>query len=420
MARARRPQPPMSRRPRTTPRSGRRTAYPPPAVGPHLRTRRPAGAQLAARHLPHRLYRGRLGRPGPGASRHAGAGPGHGRSRPQPLAPAAPGPHRSPVRHHGGVLRPLGRGRPVHDVRHRLRTGLRGRRPRGAGSAGARPPLETGAPAGCGTGRRVRQLAGQRGLPDRLPLHPPAGVVADGPGPYPRPAGWPRPAHRLGGVRPGRARDVRTQRRRPVGRARGADVPRLGPYGRAAPAHQGGSRLPRHHALPARTAARAPRTAHDRRAAGGRWLDRAAGRHGRAVRRPRGRRERVPRGQAARGDGRHASRAAQPAVAARHPWRADRSRAARHRAGLLHHRAGGAAPAGRLGGGHRRGRPVRRAVRGTRALPGGRPAGGAYTDGEPAPATPPPRPAGAAPPTGLPAATDAAYEDELTPGKDSQ
>ncbi|AIA07311.1 hypothetical protein DC74_6879 [Streptomyces noursei] len=336
----------MSGRTRPDARRGGRPARPAARLLPHLRTRRPTGAQLVARHLPHRLRRGGQRRPRPGPPHPAGAGPRPRRPRPQPLAPPAAGARRPALRRHGGVLRPPRTGRPRDDVRHRLGPGLRGRRARGARTAGAGPTVGAGAPAGRRAGRRVRQLPARRGTADRIPHHPPGHLGAARPGPHLRPVRGPRPARRLGPLRAGRTGDVRPTPGRPLARAGGPDVPGVDPHRPAAAGDAGGPRLPRHHALPAGPAARPPGAAHDRRAARPGRVDRAAGRHGRPVRRPGSRRVRLPHGQAPRGDGGLASGAGEPAVAGRRPGRTDRPRTAHRRGGLFRRRAGGAARLG--------------------------------------------------------------------------
>ncbi len=210
---------------RTT-RSGlRRTAYRAPEVGAHRRTRRSAGAELAARRLTDGVRRYRLRRP-----RHRPRGAARARPRPRrhrqrPLAPAPPLPARAALRRHGGLPGPHGPGRPRHDVHLCLRAGVPGRRSRGARPARSRAALVAGPPAGRGPGGRLRQLAAGRERAHRLALDPSAAVDADRRGPRGRACAQRRPAGRLGAARAGRAGDVRTARPRPLGRPGRPDVP---------------------------------------------------------------------------------------------------------------------------------------------------------------------------------------------------
>lgn len=304
---------------RTAPGGVHRAAGRAPEVGADRRTRRPAGAEFAPRRLADGVRPLRLRRSGSRPRRAARGRPRPGRPRPRSLAPAAPLPAAAALRRHGVLSRPHRPRWPLHDVRLGLGAGVRGRRARGAGATGTRAPVVAGPPPGRGPAGRVRQLPAVRRAPHRLAVHPAAAVDADRRRAGGRSPAGQRPARHLGAARAGRPGDVRAPRRRPLGRAGGPDAAGVVPRAGAPAADPGGPRLPPHHALPAGQAARPPGAAHDRRAARGRRLDRAAGGDRRAVRRPRGHRDRLPGRQAPGGAHPGPARAAQSAVRGRGP-----------------------------------------------------------------------------------------------------
>lgn len=155
-----RPRPaPYPGRPRPHRRGRRRRGRAAAERGAHVRTRRTAGAQLTARGLPDGLYRCHGHRPGRRTCRARPAGPRTGRSRRRSVASPTSSAARAPLRRLGGLAGPVGTGGSRHDVLHRVRPGLSGRRRGGAGAARLRAALAAGASAGCGAGGGVRQLA---------------------------------------------------------------------------------------------------------------------------------------------------------------------------------------------------------------------------------------------------------------------
>lgn len=308
-----RPRPPAPPCP-APPSGGGRDGRPGAAAqrGAHLRTRRPAGAQLAPGPFPDGVCRRHRRRSHRRTDRPGRAGPRSGRSRRRSLAAAAPSCCASPSTRPWSGRSTGGGGRPRHDVHHRLRPGLPGRRG-GARTARLRAPLAADPSAGRGPGGGVRQLAVPGGPADALAVHAPVPVGRPGPEPDARPGRAAPAPGRLGRARPGHAGAVRTGRGA-VGRPRRAHLPRLDPVRGAPASGPERPRLPHHHAVPAGAPARAPGAAHDRRTARRRRLDRAARRHDRPVRRPGGGRDGVPDRQAARRDRRHRRRSAQSAV----------------------------------------------------------------------------------------------------------
>ena len=212
---------------------------------------------------------------------------------------------------------------------------------------------------GCPTGyRTTRQVVWSQLDPDRT-LAPPAGAGS---------------AHRLGALRPGRTGDVHPLRGRPLGRSGGAHLPRVDPVP-ACPRPPTQEDLDYHVTTlfpPVRPRGHLELRMIDAQSGDAGWIvplavtaalfdDPEA--HGAGV----------PHRQTPGGDGRFPPRAAQSAVAARRPRRADRPGAARRRGGLFRRRAGGTAAPRRLPRGARGGRGVHRTLCGTRPLPRGRP-----------------------------------------------